>query len=90
MAGSEATAIEVDEYDVEYVGGGDEHRLVVDTPDVTITVEGDPEAGRRQFQRHYAAAVGRAPEELESAVEPHPMPDPDELDSFPAGEFYGE
>ena len=88
MAQSESTVTETEEYHVEYVGGGDEHRLVVQTPAVTITVEGESEEVRRQFEQQYAAAVGRTPEEIEPAVTGRSMPEPDELDSMSAGKFY--
>jgi hypothetical protein len=56
---------------------------------VTITIEADPEEVHRQFEHHYADAVDATPEKV-AAVEEYPMPDPDELESVPAEEFYDE
>lgn len=89
MSRREFIATNADEYHIEYVEGKGHAELVVQRDDVTITVEGDPEEVQRQFEQHYAEAVNTTPEELAEAIEEYPMPDPDELESIPAEEFYG-
>jgi len=86
MARSDTAVIDADEYHIEYaVGGPDaESRLLVETPDVRITVEGTADEVARQFERHYASAVNVPVEELPDVAETYPMPDPDDLEWVPA------
>lgn len=90
MARSETAVTDSDERHIEYTEGNEQSTLIVRTPMVTITIEGDPEEVQREFERHYADAVNEPPEEIGNAIEGYPMPDPDDLDSVPAEEFYGE
>lgn len=90
MARSETAVTDSDEHHIEYTEGNEQSTLIVRTPTVTITIEGDPEEVRREFERHYADAVNEPPEEMGNAIEGYPMPDPDDLDSVPAEEFYSE
>lgn len=89
MVRSETAVIDADEYHIEYTAGGPsaESRLLVETPDVRITVEGSEDEVRRQFERHYASAVNVPEEELAAVAETYPMPDVDDLESVPADEF---
>lgn len=88
MARSETAVIDADEYHLEYtVGAPDgESRLRVETPDVTITVEGADEEVRPRFERHYASAVNVPVEELADVSEAYPMPGLGELESSPPEE----
>lgn len=90
MVRSETAVDGSDERHIEYTEGSERSTLVVRTPAVTITIEGDPEEVRREFERHYADAVNEPLEEIADAVESYSMPDPEDLDSVPAEEFYGE
>jgi hypothetical protein len=90
MARPETAVNDSDERHIEYTEGSERSTLVVRTPAVTITIEGDPEEVRREFERHYADAVDEPPEEIADAVGSYSMPDADDLDSVSAEEFYGE
>lgn len=88
MARSESVAMGPTEYHIEYDEGSDRAELLVQTDEVTVTIEGDPDEVRRQFEQYHAKALHTTPEELAAEVETYPMPDPDELESVPAEEFY--
>ena len=92
MARSESAVTEDDPeaYHIEYVEGSDGTRLVVSTDRITVTVEGDAEEMRRQFEEYQAAALGLPSDALRESVEEYPMPDPDELESVTPGEVYDD
>lgn len=90
MARSESAVTAADEYHIEYAENAEEARLVVRTETVTVTVEGEPEEVHRQFVDYQAEALHLPSDALEEAVADLPMPDPDDLESVPADEFYGE
>jgi hypothetical protein len=45
---------------------------------------------RRRVREDLAEATGRTPEEIREAVAEYEIPDPDDLESVPADEFYDE
>jgi len=63
-------------------------RLIFRGDDVTVTVEGDEEAIEERWQEHLADLFDTTVEEMETAVEELPMPDPKDLEASPAEEFY--
>jgi len=63
-------------------------RLIFRGDDVTVTIEGDEEAVEERWQEHLADLFDTTVEEMETAVEELPMPDPEDLEAVPAEEFY--
>ena len=45
---------------------------------------------REQIRQDLAELTGRTPEEIEASVAEYEMPEPDELESIPADEFYDD
>ena len=84
MAQSDDVSSEVDR---ERLPEG-QSRLIFRGDDVTVTVEGDEEAVEEQWQEHLADLFDTTVEEMETAVEELPMPDPEDLEVVPAEEFY--
>ena len=50
----------------------------------------DPDEFEERFLEALAEDTGQTPEEIREAVESYPMPDPDELETVPAEEFYDD
>ena len=50
----------------------------------------DPAEMRERILEVLAEDTDRTPEEFRAAVEGYPMPDPEDLETIPAEEFYGE
>ena len=90
MARSETAVTDAENYHIEYSEGREESTLVVQTPDVTITIEGSSAEVRRQFEEHYAAALNLTAEEIAEVSETYPTPELDDLESVFAGEFYDQ
>lgn len=84
MAQSDDVSSEVDR---ERLPEG-QSRLIFRGDDVTVTVEGDEEAVEERWQEHLADFFDTTVEEMETAVEELPMPDPEDLEVVPAEEFY--
>lgn len=86
MARSDTTVTDTDDYHIEFTEGDEESSLLVETGDVTITVEGVTEQVRRRFLAYQAHALDTTVADLTSMDAEYPFPNPDSLETAPVDE----